>query len=97
MKVAPEEVECARTNIPHGFVEAIETAAKNIRAAARRQLPHAWQFQTLPGVKVSQVLRPLERVVCYVPGGRFPLPSTVLMSVIPAQVAGVRGDPDYLA
>jgi histidinol dehydrogenase len=41
-------------------------------------------------VKVGQIIRPLERVACYVPGGRFPLPSTVLMSVIPAQVAGVR-------
>jgi histidinol dehydrogenase len=41
-------------------------------------------------VKVSQIVRPLERVACYVPGGRFPLPSTVLMSVIPAQVAGVE-------
>jgi histidinol dehydrogenase len=90
MTVAPEEVECACRSIPHGFVEAIETAAKNIRAAARRQLPKAWQLQTLSGVKVSQAIRPLERVVCYVPGGRFPLPSTVLMSVIPAQVAGVR-------
>jgi histidinol dehydrogenase len=90
MTVTPDEVECAYTNLPHSFVEALLVAAKNIRAVARRQLPRAWQFQTLQGVKVSQVLRPLERVVCYIPGGRFPLPSTVLMSVIPAQVAGVR-------
>jgi len=90
MTVTPEEVECAYRSLPGSTVEALRVAAKNIRAAARRQLPRAWQFQALPGVKVSQVLRPLERVVCYVPGGRFPLPSTVLMSVIPAQVAGVR-------
>jgi histidinol dehydrogenase len=90
MTVTPDEVEGAYTSLPRSFVEALRVAAKNIRAAARRQLPRAWQFQALQGVKVSQVLRPLERVVCYVPGGRFPLPSTVLMSVIPAQVAGVR-------
>jgi histidinol dehydrogenase len=90
MTVTPDEVERAYTSLPPSFVEALLVAAKNIRAAARRQLPRAWQFQALQGVKVSQVLRPLERVVCYVPGGRFPLPSTVLMSVIPAQVAGVR-------
>jgi histidinol dehydrogenase len=90
MTVTPDEVERAYTNLPQSFIEALLVAAKNIRAAARRQLPRAWQFEALPGVKVSQVLRPLERVVCYVPGGRFPLPSTVLMSVIPAQVAGVR-------
>ena len=89
LTVTPEEVERAYTNLPQSTLEALRLAAKNIRAAARRQLPRAWQFQTLQGVKVSQVLRPLERVVCYVPGGRFPLPSTVLMSAIPAQVAGV--------
>jgi len=88
--VAPGEVDDAYRSLPQDFIDALRTAAKNIRAAARRQLPRAWQFQTLQGVKVSQVLRPLDRVVCYVPGGRFPLPSTVLMSVIPAQVAGVR-------
>ncbi|MGO8734110.1 MAG: histidinol dehydrogenase [Terriglobia bacterium] len=90
MTVTPEEVEWAFTDLPQNLIQALQVAAKNIRAAARRQLPRAWQFQPLPGVKVSQVLRPLERVVCYVPGGRFALPSTVLMSVIPAQVAGVR-------
>ncbi len=57
---------------------------------AKHQLPHAWNISTTAGVKVSQIVRPLERVACYVPGGRFPLPSTVLMSVIPAQVAGVK-------
>ena len=90
MMVAPHELERARADVPRDFIEALQVAAKNIRIAARRQLPHPWQVQTLSGVTVSQVLRPLERVACYVPGGRFPLPSTVLMSVIPAQVAGVR-------
>jgi len=90
MTVTSEELDRAFTNLPQNLIEALRVASRNIRAAARRQLPHAWQFQTLPGVKVSQIVRPLERVVCYVPGGRFPLPSTVLMSVIPAQVAGVR-------
>jgi len=90
MAVTPEEMDRAFTNLPQNLIGALSVAAKNIRAAARRQRPRAWQFQTLPGVKVSQVVRPLERVACYVPGGRFPLPSTVLMSVIPAQVAGVR-------
>jgi histidinol dehydrogenase len=90
MTVTPNELECAFTNLPQNLMGALQVAAKNIRATARRQLPRAWQFQPLPGVKVSQVVRPLERVVCYVPGGRYSLPSTVLMSVIPAQVAGVR-------
>jgi histidinol dehydrogenase len=70
-------------------VAAVGVAAANIRKAARRQLPRTWTCQTRAGVSVGQILRPLERVACYVPGGRFPLPSTVLMSVIPAQEAGV--------
>ena len=90
MTVTPYEVDCAFANVPQDLIGALRAAAKNIRAVARRQLPRPWQVQPLPGVKVSQVVRPLERVVCYVPGGRFALPSTVLMSVIPAQVAGVR-------
>jgi histidinol dehydrogenase len=90
MTVTPHELERARSDVPRDFIEALQVAAKNIRVAARRQLPRSWQFQALPGVSVSQVIRPLERVACYVPGGRFPLPSTVLMSVIPAQAAGVR-------
>jgi histidinol dehydrogenase len=84
-----EEIRRAYREVPRGFVEAVRVATANIRKVARRQLPRPWMCQTRAGVSVGQILRPLERVVCYVPGGRFPLPSTVLMSVIPAQVAGV--------
>ena len=90
MTVTPDELDRVTGNTPPPLAQAISAAAKNIRAVARRQLPRSWQVQALPGVQVSQVVRPLERVACYVPGGRFPLPSTVLMSVIPAQVAGVK-------
>ena len=90
MTVTGDELDRAIRAIPPSLAEALSTAAKNIRAVARRQLPRSWHIQPISGVRVSQVLRPLERVACYVPGGRFPLPSTVLMSVIPAQVAGVR-------
>ncbi len=88
--VTRQEIRRAHREVPQGFVAALRTAARNIRAAARRQLPRAWQASSSAGVRVTQILRSLERVACYVPGGRFPLPSTVLMSVIPAQVAGVR-------
>jgi len=89
-EVTRGEMEEAYRQVPRGFVAALRVAAKNIRAAARRQLPRAWNITTRAGVRVGQIIRPLERVACYVPGGRFPLPSTVLMSVIPAQVAGVK-------
>lgn len=89
-EVGREEIRAAYKQVPRGFVAALRVAARNIRAVAKRQLPRAWSTSTTAGVKVSQMVRPLERVACYVPGGRFPLPSTVLMSVIPAQVAGVK-------
>ncbi len=88
--VSPAEIRGAWRQVPRGFAAALRAAARNIRATARRQMPAAWQASNGAGVRVGQILRPLERVACYVPGGRFPLPSTVLMSVIPAQVAGVR-------
>lgn len=88
--VTEREMDEAYGQVPRGFVSAVRTAARNIRAASRRQLPGPWRITHGPGVEVRQIVRPLERVACYVPGGRFPLPSTVLMSVIPAQVAGVR-------
>jgi histidinol dehydrogenase len=88
--VSAEEVCRAYGEVSPDFVGALRVAAKNIQAVARRQLPRGWQVASDAGVKVGQIIRPLERVACYVPGGRFPLPSTVLMSVIPAQVAGVR-------
>jgi histidinol dehydrogenase len=88
--VSAEEVRRAYGEVAPDFVGALRVAAKNVQAVARRQLPRGWQVASDAGVKVGQLIRPLERVACYVPGGRFPLPSTVLMSVIPAQVAGVR-------
>jgi histidinol dehydrogenase len=88
--VTREEIRRARRTVPRELLEALRAAARSIRAVARRQLPSAWQVATRPGVKIGQTVRPLERVACYVPGGHFALPSTVLMSVIPAQVAGVR-------
>ena len=89
-EVSRDEIQAADREVPRGFVAAVRAAARNIRAIARRQLPKSWKISNGAGVRVGQIVRPLERVACYVPGGRFPLPSTVLMSVIPAQVAGVK-------
>jgi histidinol dehydrogenase len=73
---------------------AIKQAAGNIRRYAEWQAPKdsekEWRREIQPGVFVGQLVRPLESVGCYVPGGRYPLPSTLLMTVIPAQVAGVK-------
>ena len=68
------------------FSRAVETAAANIRAYARLQMPREW---TRPN-GLGQIVRPLDTVAAYIPSGRYPLPSTLLMTVVPAQVAGVR-------
>jgi histidinol dehydrogenase len=77
-----------RRTVPE-LQDAITQAATNIRRYCEWQKPHEWHREIHPGVCVGQLVRPLESVGCYVPGGRYPLPSTLLMTVIPAQVAGV--------
>ncbi len=89
-KVSEEEIRNAAREVPREFVKALREASANIRRVAQKQLPRPWRMANGKGVEIRQIVRPLERVACYVPAGRFPLPSTVLMSVIPAQVAGVR-------
>jgi histidinol dehydrogenase len=71
------------------FRAALQLAAKNIRQFCEWQKPKEWT-RNRNGIFVGQLVRPLESVGCYVPGGRYPLVSTLLMTVIPAQVAGVK-------
>jgi len=90
MRVPAEELQASIGKVSTGFIQAIESAAKNIRSFAEWQLPRPWIRIIQPGLRVGQAIRPLESVGCYAPGGRYPLPSTVLMTAIPAQVAGVK-------
>jgi histidinol dehydrogenase len=69
--------------------QAIVRAARHIRRVAEKQRPRTWSVRTAPGVTIEQRVMPLERVGCYVPGGRYPLPSSLLMTALPARVAGV--------
>lgn len=103
--VDPAEVQATLGSVSDGFKAAVLSAAKNIRAFAAMQLPREQTIEIAPGVRAGQVVRPLDTICGYVPGGRYPLPSTVLMTVIPAQVAGVpdiciatpRATPEILA
>ncbi|MDE3109620.1 MAG: histidinol dehydrogenase [Acidobacteriota bacterium] len=88
--VPRKELEKARNGIAPEFLGAIRRAARNIRAVARKQLPQEWTIEVEPGVRAGQRVRPIESIGCYLPGGRFSLVSTLLMTVIPAQEAGVR-------
>jgi len=74
---------------PPAVRRAIKVAARHIRRVARTQVPRPQTLTIGRGHVIRQVVRPLDRVGCYVPGGRYPLPSTLLMTVIPARVAGV--------
>lgn len=89
-RVGRQELEGARKAVSAEFRKAVKTASANIRAFAKLQLPKSGSKQIAPGLRVGQVVRPLESAACYIPGGRYPLPSTLLMTVIPAQVAGVK-------
>jgi histidinol dehydrogenase len=68
---------------------ALRLAASHLRRVAEKQLPREFTVRVAPGHWITQRVQPLERVGCYVPGGRHPLPSTLLMTVVPARVAGV--------
>jgi len=87
--VSRAEMEAAWEQTAPALRGAMQVAQANIRAFAEAQKPHEWMSEAAPGVKTGQVIRPLASVGCYVPGGRYPLPSTLLMTVTPAQVAGV--------
>ncbi len=76
--------------VPREVRTALAVAADRIRRVAARQVPQSWAIQVAPGVRVEQRVAALARVGCYVPGGRYPLPSSLLMTAIPARVAGVR-------
>jgi histidinol dehydrogenase len=89
VRVPVSGLAAAADRLPLEFVGAVETAAANIREYARMQMPHEWSRVLRPGLRLGQIVRPLDTVAAYIPAGRYPLPSTVMMTVVPAQVAGV--------
>ena len=90
LRISSNEIWSAWEATPVDLKRALRIAAKNIRIFAERQQPKDWNFAPGRGVIVGQRVLPILAVGCYVPGGRYPLPSTLLMTVIPAQVAGVE-------
>jgi len=89
LRVSEGEMQAALKNSSPELRHAMKEAAARIRNFCKWQLPAQWKHAT-EGRTLGQVVRPLGSVGCYVPGGRYPLPSTLLMTVIPAQVAGVK-------
>lgn len=90
LRVTRDEMEAAWQATAPELQAAMMVARGNILAFAEAQLPKEWSFTAVDGLKTGQIVRPLGSVGCYVPGGRYPLPSTLLMTATPAQVAGVE-------
>jgi len=90
LEVSAEEIRAGAASVAPDVRRAIRQAARHIARVAFRQIPKHWDLAVAPGVSIEQRVEPLARVGCYVPGGRFPLPSSLLMTAVPARVAGVR-------
>jgi histidinol dehydrogenase len=89
VRVPEKALQMACAQLAPEFREAVSAATANIRRFAEMQLPVERTAEVEPGLRLGQVVRPLETVAAYIPAGRYPLPSTLMMTVVPAQVAGV--------
>jgi histidinol dehydrogenase len=89
IRVSPEELASARAAMSQQMLRAVETAIANIKQYAEAQLPRERFGEFSPGRSLGWIVRPLDAVGCYVPSGRYPLPSTLLMTAVLAQTAGV--------
>jgi histidinol dehydrogenase len=90
LEISSEEMQAAASRVDSAIRRAIKQAASHIARVAFRQIPRHSDLTVAPGVSIEQRAEPLASVGCYVPGGRFPLPSSLLMTAVPARVAGVR-------
>jgi len=90
LEVTEAEIKAALKEVDADFIEALKNAAANIEEFHAEQKDKSWQKQKKPGIITGQVCRPLKKAGVYVPGGRAAYPSSVLMTVIPAKVAGVE-------
>ena len=89
IEVARRTWESEARQLPGAVRAAIARAARHIRSVSRQQVPKGWRHAVAEGITVEQRVIPLSRVGCYVPAGRYPLPSSLLMTAIPARAAGV--------
>jgi histidinol dehydrogenase len=90
LEVPAGELGSSQSSLDAGARRALRLAARRIRDFHRRQLQRGWRYRDRSGLVLGQKVEPLDRVGVYVPGGRAAYPSSVLMNVIPAKVAGVR-------
>ena len=89
-RVSESSLQAALESLQPPFVDAARVAAARIRSYAERQMPSEWMVSAGQGIELGQLVRPLASIGAYIPGGRYPLPSTVMMTAVPALTAGVR-------
>ena len=90
MWVSQQEIEEALRKVGTDFLRAVKHAIANVRKVAEKQLPRNWSMEVEPGVSIGQIVRPIETIGCYIPGGKSTLLSTLVMTAVPAQVAGAK-------
>jgi histidinol dehydrogenase len=90
MWVSQREIEAAQKSVSTDFLRAVKHAMANVRKVAEKQLPRKWSMEVEPGVSIGQIVRPIETIGCYIPGGKATLVSTLVMTAVPAQVAGAK-------
>lgn len=90
LKVSPADFEAARSGVSDALIEALKTAAENVRLFHQHEMRGGWTATMRQNQMLGQRLIPVDRAGLYVPGGKADYPSSVLMTVVPAQVAGVK-------
>ena len=87
--ISRREIRSSKRRVSPEFLTAIKRAAANVRSVVEKQIPRPWAFEPELGVRISQRVSPIESIGCYIPGGRFSLVSTLIMTAVPAQVTCV--------
>jgi histidinol dehydrogenase len=90
LRISEEELRHIASNVDTNVLEALSEAIRNVRRFHEHERQHSWEIETEYGVRLGQSITPIERVGLYVPGGTASYPSSVVMNVVPAQVAGVQ-------
>lgn len=90
LQVSKDEIKEAYDNLDKNLIEALKRASENIEKFHKAQIPKEWFMEVNTGITAGQIIRPINSVGCYVPGGRAAYPSSILMEVIPAKIAGVE-------
>jgi histidinol dehydrogenase len=90
LKVSEDEIKEAYDTLDSSLLTALKQAASNIEKFHEKQIPKEWEIEVNPGITAGQIVRAINSVGCYIPGGRAAYPSSILMTVIPAKIAGVE-------